>query len=76
MILKTTLLTEKKNPDDFQGLLLLQLLLILRNKFFLSVWFLQKQQVAPVANLGFLRIFWGLGVPQCKDEQPLKSMEL
>ena len=76
MILKTTLLTEKKNPDDFQGLLLLQLLLILRNKFFLSVWFLQKQQVAPVANLEFLRIFLGLGVPPCKDEQPLKSIEL
>ena len=52
----------KKNPDDFQGLLL-QLFLILRNEFFLSVWFLQKQQVAPVANLEFLRNFLGLGVP-------------
>ena len=62
MILKITLLTEKKNPDDFRGLLP-QLFLILRNNFFLSVWFLQKQQIAPVANLEFLRIFFGLGVP-------------
>ena len=63
MILKTTLLTEKKNPDDFQGLLL-QLFLILRNKFFLSVWFPQKQEIASVGNLEFvLRTFFGLGIP-------------
>ena len=69
IILKTTPLTQKKkkkkkkNPHDLEGLLL-QLFLILSNKFFLSVWFLQKQQIASVANLEFvLRTFFGLGIP-------------
>ena len=55
--------SKKKNPHDFEGLLL-QVFLMLRNKFFLSVWFPQKQQIASVANLEFvLRTFSGLGIP-------------
>ena len=85
MVLKTTALTEKNNPNDFEGFLL-QLFLILKNKFFLLVWFLQEQKIAPVANLEFLlRTFFGSRIPPpplpplcppCKDEQPIKSIEL